>query len=212
MTSTEQLIAASKGLILDFDGPIAALMPPPMNKTAADRARQLLQSLEMPEDVERTADHLAVLRWTLEFHPSRLPDIEAACTAAEVECAQKCQKSSEIDWLLDLAEHQGLPVGIASNNSEASVRTFIDRFPWSFGAVVARTPENVRLMKPNPAFVLTAAEWLGVPPSSAVFVGDSVSDVLAGGAAGTTIVGIAKTAQRAIELREAGATVVIRRM
>ena len=211
MRTAAELIAESQALILDFDGPVTALMPPPANLAAADRARVPLKDIALSEDVRKTTDHLAVLRWTLETHPSRLLEVESACTAAEVECARNSAKSPEIDWLLDLAEQHELLVGIASNNSETSVRTFLDRFGWEFAALACRTPESVRLMKPNPAFVLTATEWLGVSPSSAVFVGDSVSDVMAGRAAGTAFIGIAKTDQRRSQLVGAGADVMIER-
>ncbi|MGH3347866.1 MAG: HAD family hydrolase [Nocardioides sp.] len=198
-------------MILDFDGPVTTLMPPPANLVAADRAREPLKGIALSEDVRETTDHLAVLRWTLETHPSRLLEVESACTAAEVECARISPKSPEIDWLLERAEQHALLIGVASNNSENSVRTFLDRFGWEFAALACRTPESVRLMKPNPAFVLTAAEWLGIPPTSAVFVGDSVSDVMAGRAAGTAFIGIAKTDQRRIQLASAGAKVVLER-
>lgn len=211
MKSAEEIIAASKALILDFDGPVTILMPPPANAAAAIRARDALTDIDLPDTIKSSTDHLAVLRWTLENIPSRLQAVDAACIEAEVECARSSQPSPELPWLLEMARKHALPVGIASNNSEAAVRAFADRLNLRFEAYACRTPDSVRMMKPNPAFIVAAAEWLGVPTTSAVFVGDSVSDVVAGRAAGTAFIGIAKTDQRRDELGGAGADVVIER-
>ena len=204
MKTPEELFAAAKALILDFDGPVTILMPSPANAAAARHARSVLSDVDLPERIATSSDHLAVLRWTLETLPSRLDLVEAACAEAEVECARTSSPSPELPWLLKMARRHELPIGIASNNSETAVRTFADRSELNFNAYACRTPESVRLMKPHPAYVLAAASWLGVPSAAALFVGDSVSDVQAGRRAGAPVLGIAKSESRAAELKEAG--------
>lgn len=213
MSTAAELIANAKALLLDFDGPITALMPPPLNAQAADEARAALDGIELPGEVLSTTDHLAVLRWTFEHAVSRLVTVEEACTAAEVECARISEPSPEIEWLFEQAAQASIPVAVVSNNSEVSVRTFLDRFNWldRFAAIACRTPETRRLLKPHPFLVLAATELLDVPPQDCVFVGDSPSDMHAGRAAGVAIIGLVKTSGRRAGLVDAGAMVLIER-
>jgi pyrophosphatase PpaX len=66
--------------------------------------------------------------------------------------------------------------------------------------------------KPHPEPVERALALLGVPPSNALFVGDSPHDVQSGLAAGVTTVGVTWGAFSRHELEEAGADVVIDRI
>lgn len=213
MTSAELLIAKAEGLLLDFDGPVTALMPPPLNAAAADRARALLGGVELPAEVERTTDHLAVLRWTAAHRVGRLADVERACTEFEVDCARASAPSPEIRELLEGARGRQVPVAIVSNNSEQAIRTFLDRCDWAawIGPSVGRTLKTARLMKPNPFYVNAAVRMIGIDRSRCVFIGDSVSDVSAGQAAGVPVIGLAKTPQRGADLEAAGVSALMRR-
>jgi HAD superfamily hydrolase (TIGR01509 family) len=213
MTTAAELITKAKALLLDFDGPVTALMPSPLNAQAADAARALLAGVKMPAEIQSSTDHLAVLRWTYERAVSRLSAVEAACTAAEVECARASEPSPEIDWLLAQAARASIPTAVVSNNSEESVRTFLGRLDWldRFAALACRTPETARRLKPHPFLVEAATRLLDVAPRECVFVGDSVSDVEAGHAAGVPVIGLAKTPQRGLELKSAGADALLAR-
>jgi beta-phosphoglucomutase-like phosphatase (HAD superfamily) len=211
MTTAAELIANAKALLLDFDGPVTTLMPPPANAQAADQARAALAGIDLPTDIAESTDHLAVLRWTVHNATSRMGDVERVCTDAEVACARTSQPSPEIACLLEKATQRNLPLAIVSNNSEEAVRTFLDRFDWSerFAAYACRTPETVRLLKPNPFLVVAATHFLDVAPSTCVFIGDSVTDVQAGQGAAVKTIGLAKTSSRGSELAKAGAHAVI---
>ena len=212
MKTAEELIASAKALLLDFDGPVTALMPPPLNAEAADAARAPLKGLSLPSDVQESTDHLAVLRWTFKNAPSRMGDVERACTSTEVECARSSQPSPEIKWLLEQAKQRPIPLAIVSNNSEEAVRTFLDRYAWSgcFTAYACRTPETSGLLKPHPFLVTAATRLLEIAPRDCVFVGDSTSDIHAGHAAGVAVIGLAKSPgpQSQLNLAEADAIVV----
>ena len=188
-------------------------MPAPLNAEAAEQARAPLQGLALPSDVLENTDHLAVLRWTFQNVPSRMGDVERACTSAEVACAQTSRPSPEIEWLLGQAAEMPIPLAIVSNNSEEAVRTFLDRFAWSdrFAAYACRTPETSRLLKPHPFLVSAALRLLDVQPVDCVFIGDSVSDVHAGHAAKVKTIGLAKSEARGMQLSRAGADALIAR-
>jgi phosphoglycolate phosphatase len=213
MRTPAELIANAKALLLDFDGPVTALMPPPGNAYAADQARAALEGIELPEAVSNTTDHLAVLGFTAQHHPGRLATVERSCTEAEVACARDSDPSPEIDGLLANAGRGNIPVAIVSNNSEAAVRVFLDRFEWArdIRTLACRTPAKVSQMKPHPYLIVEAARLLGVGPADCVLVGDSVSDVHAGRAAGVPVIGLAKTRRRGDELTDAGASALLSR-
>ena len=52
------------------------------------------------------------------------------------------------------------------------------------------TSDDVSMAKPDPEIVLKSCEIMGVDPLEAVLVGDTLSDVRAGRAAGCTVIGI----------------------
>lgn len=214
MTTAAELIARANALLLDFDGPVTTLMPPPANAYAADQAREALAGIELPEAVAKTTDHLAVLRFTAEQVPGRLSAVEQSCTEAEVACARESDPSPEIQGLLQDAERRSAPVAIVSNNSEAAVRVFLDRFEWArdIKTLACRTPAKVARMKPDPYLVVEATLLLGMAPAECVLVGDSVSDVEAGHAAGVPVIGLAKTRGRGAELDAAGASALLTRV
>lgn len=213
MTTAEELIASAGALLLDFDGPVTALMPPPLNAEAAAAAREPLAGLDVPRAVEESTDHLSVLRWTFRNATSRMAEVERACTAAEVACARTSKPSPEIGWILEQTSIRAIPLAMVSNNSEEAVRTFLARFEWldRFSAYACRTPETSRLLKPHPFLVTAATELLDIACESCVFIGDSVSDIEAGRAAFVRTIGLAKTAERGRELEAAGAVTLLHR-
>lgn len=162
-------------------------------------------------EIKQTTDHLTVLRWAADHASDRLADVERACTEVEFECAGTSEPSPEIRGLLAGARDRGIPVAIVSNNSEQAVREFLRRFDWarSIEPVLARTIQTAQLMKPHPYLVNAAVRLLRVAPSRCLFIGDAVSDVQAGRAAGVPVVGLAKTPTRGAQLEAAGARAVI---
>jgi HAD superfamily hydrolase (TIGR01662 family) len=213
MTDAAEIIASAGALLLDFDGPITALMPAPLNAEAADRARAALQQFPLPDEIRMTTDHLAVLRYVAECLPAELDRVEEVCAYAEVDCARRSQPSPEIRGMLSYAHRQAVPLAIVSNNSQSAVEEFLQRFNWTapIDVLACRTPATVLRLKPDPYLVRTAVEQLGVDAGRCVFVGDSATDVEAGRAAGVRVVGLAKTPQRGQELLDAGAVALIER-
>lgn len=205
------LFDRAKALLLDFDGPVADLLPPPVEAEAASRARAGLRGVDLPHEVATTTDYLDVLEYALENHPETVPRVEAACTAAEVDAARSCEPSPHAHDLFDYAERRSIPLGIVSNNAEEAVRVFLDRLGWEhrIGAYACRPSGAVDWMKPSPRLLRLAADALQVEPSEAVFVGDSVSDAEAANAAGAPVIGLAKGDEDRRRLHEAGADAVV---
>lgn len=202
------LLARAEALLLDFDGPLAALMPPPVNARAAETARASLEGVALPADIAATTDHLAVLRYALEHRPELVDQVEGACTDAEVETASHCPPSPQAQALFTYVRRRALPTAIVSNNSERAVRVFLDRHRWigNVEAYACRDSANAADMKPSPFFLQKALRELGVAPEAALFIGDTVSDVQAARAAGVPILALGKDSHREAALENAGAT------
>ena len=85
---------------------------------------------------------------------------------------------------------RGLPVGVISRNSLASIERALENFadlsPEDFDVIVSH--ELPLAPKPAPDTVFWAAEHLGVDPSGCLMVGDFGFDVMAGKAAGAVTV------------------------
>ena len=213
MTDAAEIIANAGALLLDFDGPITALMPAPLNAETAERARAALRQFPLPEEIRTTTDHLAVLRYVAEYLPPELKRVEEVCSSAEVDCARRSHPSPEIREILSNARRQAVPLAVVSNNSQLAVEEFLHRFSWTttIEVLACRTPATVLKLKPDPYLVRTAIEQLAVDACCCVFVGDSATDVEAGRAAGVRVIGLAKTPQRGQELLDAGAVALIER-
>ncbi|MGH3999445.1 MAG: hypothetical protein ACRDTJ_18540, partial [Pseudonocardiaceae bacterium] len=131
MITPAELLAQADALLLDFDGPLADLMPPPVNALAADAARAAIRDTPLPPDVATTTDHLAVLRHVIEQHSDLTTLVEHACTRAEVQAAQHCSPSVHAGNLFAHIRRHDLPSAIVSNNSEQATRVFLDRQDWT---------------------------------------------------------------------------------
>lgn len=64
-------------------------------------------------------------------------------------------------------------------------------------------------MKPDPYLVVEALRLVKVRREDGVLVGDSISDVMAGMAAGVPVIGLAKTPRRGRDLEIAGARALL---
>lgn len=82
----------------------------------------------------------------------------------------------------------GHPLAIVTSKNEAMTRLGLNRVGIADYFEVLVCADNVEKHKPDPAPVLAAIDRLGVSGDDAVFVGDSVHDIVAGNAAGVTTI------------------------
>lgn len=68
------LVEGCSALLLDFDGPMTRLLPPPRGAELAEAVRRPLRGagIELPPDVAGSRDHLAVLRYVARDVPTYL--------------------------------------------------------------------------------------------------------------------------------------------
>jgi len=209
--SAAALVSRASAVLLDFDGPICRLFA---DVQAADVAADLRGYLEqrsvtVPDDA--TTDPLAVLRMSAHVDAGILADLHAELVCAEVRAVGSAAPTAGAHKVIRSLAGSGRKLAVVSNNSARAVREYLT---WHcleacVSAVSARTSADPSLMKPNTYLLEQGLSALEVPPSDAVFVGDSVTDVEASIAAGMPCIGYANKPGKADRLAAAGAVEVI---
>ena len=89
-----------------------------------------------------------------------------------------------IDHLLDQLDSASLPWGIVTNKSERFTNPLTDLMGLRQRAVSTVSGDTTSYSKPHPEPILHAARAANIDPSSSVYVGDDIRDIVAGKAAG----------------------------
>jgi phosphoglycolate phosphatase len=216
MPEASKIVKAASAILLDFDGPVTRLMPPAVSAAAADAARRGLfnAAVPVPKSLERTSNHLEVLRHAATLDRVAIRMTDDACIKAEIGAAAKSEPTPGAREMLKAAAKRGQEVVIISNNAPESIEAFLNRTDLAgyVGLVIGRPPRRPDLMKPNPFMVRGALTRLGITAAEAVLVGDSATDMQAARAAAVPAVGFARTPGRVKMLFEAGADDVTENM
>lgn len=207
------VLAQTKPILLDFDGPVTHLFIQGRNRMVADLMRQALgRDCQPPPDVWDTHDPLVVLRWAATHTPTEIQDaVDQASVLGEIKAATVTEPTPGSEDLLLACQAVGRPVVIVSNNAELAIRTYIDRFELHdlVYAVAARTPGRPDLMKPHPDSLHRALDLLGATAGECAMIGDSVTDIVVCRAVGVRSIGYAKNPRRGQELESAGADAIV---
>lgn len=195
-------------VLLDFDGPVCGVFSGYPAHLVADELRGDLLRLGIvaTDDICASSDPLAILRWAGDEHPEVIEDIDSILTAAERRAVRSAQPTPGAHRVIVSAQRIGRPVAIVSNNSAAAIADYLSEHDISeqVAVVAARPFGQPWFMKPNPALVVQAIEHLGASPERCLFVGDAITDIQAGRAAGVRVVGYVKTSQQGAALASAG--------
>ncbi|TWD79998.1 phosphoglycolate phosphatase [Kribbella amoyensis] len=167
----------AKGVLLDFDGPVADLFPSGYTGRIGDAVREPLvrAGVELPEPVATSVDHLVVLRFAAAQARDQLEEAERIAVEAEVEAARTAPVTAGAAEFLDACTTARLPITVVSNNAAPAIDLFLQRhgFVAKVGEVVGRPFARPESMKPSPRMI----EHLAVDPAGWVMIGDSASDV-----------------------------------
>lgn len=110
--------------------------------------------------------------------------------------------------LLEGLDRLGVRAAIVTSNSGGVVYAILQRLGlWGHVDVVIGRSEVARL-KPDPEGILAGCRLLGVAPSGAAYLGDSVADIEAARAAGLQALAVTTGLSTADDLRTAGADAV----
>lgn len=214
MTGALTAVLADSGpILLDFDGPVATLLPAPYNARLAEATRKPLREKgnELPELIANTTDHLAVLRYAADQGTAMLQAVEEIALAGEIEAAQNATPTPGAAEFLTACKQVDRTVVIVSNNAAAAIESYLDQHGLTalVAKVLGRPPGHPALMKPDPELVHLALAIVKRKPHDCVMIGDSVTDIEVSQSAGVRSIGYAKTPERGAELDRAGADAII---
>ena len=217
MTSTadvrarlDELLSGARVLLLDFDGPVCHLFAGHPAHEVAEAVRAY--ATDHGEDLSEphSGDPLVLLRVAYQHSTEFGRDIEAFVIGHETRAAQTAAPTEGAHDTITAATAAGLDVLVVSNNSERAVRTYLARHGLTdhVAHIIGRPFGQPARMKPAPDLLTAALDISRAKPSDAVFVGDSITDVLAGNAVDVPTIGYAKHADRAQGLADADAAIV----
>ncbi|MFF8611034.1 HAD family hydrolase [Streptomyces sp. NPDC015346] len=216
MTHDDELsgiLANARVIFFDFDGPVCdvfAGLPAPQ---VAKQLTALLSSQDAAAGAKasETEDPIEVLRIAHEANAESGQEVEQALTAAEVEAvAVAGPPTPGAVEALQAAHAAGRAVAVVSNNSAECVQRFVELHGLGdyVAKIVGRPTGQPHLMKPNPFPLITAAERMHMDVTNCTLIGDSLTDIQAAHAAGTTVIAYANKPHKADLFAEAQADAI----
>ena len=204
------IIARTRWLLLDFDGPICSIYAGLPAPTVAEKLRKLFPG-ELPDEVANTPDPIEVFCYSGTVSDEMAVRVEAEMADLEVSAVPTAEPTPYVHEVITSARESGRIVGVVSNNGPRAVNAYLDRHGLSGGIrlVVARTSHDPALLKPSPHLIDEAARGLDAEPAAVTLVGDSFTDIEAAHSAGVASIGYANKPgkrERMTELR-AGAVI-----
>jgi len=215
-----ELVGAARCLLVDFDGPVCAVFAGYPAATVANELRAVIRSHfggELPSSLdEHHADPLRMLVEVASLGDDELTrEVAAACRDAEVTAIRTATPTRGAEDVLRAAQAAGYRTAIVSNNATEAIDAYLRRYNlFRYVSVVVARFDGMdpRLLKPNPYLLDRAVAAVQGQSEQATFIGDSVSDVVAGQAAGVRTIGYANKPGKRDRLTNAGADVVIETM
>ncbi|MEA3399746.1 MAG: HAD-IA family hydrolase [Armatimonadota bacterium] len=203
--------AAIRGVIFDFDGTLA--------ETNIDFALMRQRVLEVAERWG-LAEHLDAKRYILEIVDQSLSllaeeaernrfreEAERAMQEVELVFTSVAVPFGGVEETLEQLQRCGRRVGIITRNCRAGVHSVMQRHPLAHEVLLTR--DDVDHVKPDPAHLHDALEALEVVPAEALMVGDHVTDIEVGHAAGTWTAGVLTARTTREQFAEAGADLIL---
>jgi phosphoglycolate phosphatase len=175
------LIARTRWLLIDFDGPICSIFAGLSAPLVADHLRKLVTDLSvvLPEEIELTQDPMEVFAWSATVSSELAERVEAELTTPEVAAIPTAEPTPYIHDVLAACRGTGRITAVVSNNSERAVQAYLVRHGLDdrTGPVFGRTSHDFTLLKPSPHLIEKAVQSLGADPSATALVGDSLTDI-----------------------------------
>jgi phosphoglycolate phosphatase len=208
----DTIVAQTRHLLLDFDGPICDIYAGLPAITVADRLRKLLGAhTQLPDDIARTADPLEVFAYAATINEDLAARVETEMTDQELAAVATAAPTPYVHEVVTACQTSGRSVAVVSNNSAAAVHSYLARHGLDdrISLVVARTNHDPALLKPSPHLITQAVDALDAEPRECTLVGDSVTDVQGAHLANVQSIGYANQPGKRERLTDAGAGAII---
>ncbi len=211
--TVDDIIARTRYVLLDFDGPVCDIFAGFPATTVAERLRKLItgQGVTLPAEITSSPDPIEVFTYSATISADLAAKVEAEMTDQEVQAVATARPAPYVHDVVTSCRDSRRPIAVVSNNSDRAVRAYLalhgldDRIEL----VAARTSSDPALLKPSPHLINQAITGLGAPPRQCVLIGDSATDMQAADLAGTDSIGYANKPGKHARLTEAGAGAVV---
>jgi len=186
------VIARTRYLLLDFDGPICSIYAGLPAPTVAEKLRKLFPG-ELPDEIANTPDPIEVFCYSATVSDELAARVEAEMADLEVAAVPTAAPTPYVHEVIASARESGRTIGVVSNNSPRAVNAYLDRHGLSdsIRLVTARTSHDPGLLKPNPYLIDEAVRGLNADSAATTLVGDSLTDVEAAHGASVASIGYA---------------------
>ncbi|GAA3298253.1 HAD family phosphatase [Dactylosporangium vinaceum] len=211
------LLARSRAILLDFDGPVCSIFGGHPAPLVAAELLNLLEArdVDLTDDIRSETDPMEVLRWSATLgQPELLREVEDALCRAELLAAESAIPEPYGREVIVAARESGRPVAIVSNNSAGAIEAYLKahRLAGHIANISGRAYAQPERMKPNPEPLWRAATALEVEPAASVLIGDSLFDIEGAQAAGVPVIAYANKPPKVQRFTDASADVVVTSM
>jgi beta-phosphoglucomutase-like phosphatase (HAD superfamily) len=176
----DAILARTRHLFLDFDGPICSIFAGLPAVAVAERLRKVFgDHAQMPGDIASTADPFAVFAYAATISEDLAARVEAEMTDLELAAVATATPTPYVHEVVTACQNSGRCVAVVSNNSVRTVHSYLARHGLDdrISLVVARTDHDPALLKPSPHLITLAVSALDADPGECTLVGDSVTDI-----------------------------------
>jgi phosphoglycolate phosphatase-like HAD superfamily hydrolase len=209
----DQILARTRYLLLDFDGPICDFYPDQSGRAVADQLRAYLQDqgVTVPDDIATSNSPIEVLTYSAAIDPDLADKTEAKLTALEWTAAASAVPNAYVADLMVACRKSVRMVAIVSNISAPAIRRYLERHDLDrhVALVIGRYSHDPDLLKPSPFLVERAISVMNADPATCTMLGDSPTDIESARQAGITSIGYANKPRKYEQLAQAGADAVV---
>lgn len=153
-SSIDQIVRNATHLLLDFDGPVCAVFSGVPNHVVADDLRAQLDAagIVVPAEVPDVGDPLEVFRTAAELSDQAAETAQRLLVELETQAVHLARPTDGAAELIAAARHTGRTVAIVSNNSGATIATYLrnHELTGKVAAVAGRDDPDPTRMKPSP--------------------------------------------------------------
>lgn len=206
-------ISSASAILLDFDGPVCSVFGGFPSHDAARVIADQVKARGITLIPENTADPISWFQATIDHETGTVELLEQLLIEVETAALEVTEPHPSAVALLESLSSNGIPVVVVTNNGTRPVTDFLTRHDLAHAmiGVAGRVPDQPALLKPSPFLIEQGLSWLpGKARRAPFFIGDSLTDIEAGRAAGVPVIALADKERKWEPMNSAGAYVVIR--
>ena len=152
--------------------------------------------------LESTGQHPERVAWTM----SRLME---AINEVELGVVESVKPMTHAHKVLEKLRELGMKIGIATRSCNAYAIRSLELTDLIRYVDVLLARDDVENPKPDPRHLLQVVSALGASVCSAVYIGDSSTDLVTAGGAGIVFIGFFRSEEREKRLKKAGCEILI---